>query len=631
MSAIAGVIAWGGGDAFAEQACRTLVRALEPYGPHATHVAASAGAAVARCLYRTLAEDDFDAQPWSGASGRLYVGDVRIDNREEVGAALGLAARRLPHAADANLLFLAWERWGEAVSDRVEGDFAAARWDGGRGRMTLIRSALSMKPLYMAATAELFAFSIMPEALTNLPEVGREPDLDVLARVVTLAPRHRFSTAYSRIERVPPGQRVEVARDGVTRRPIWDPPSEPVSGRSVKEAGGQMRELLDRATLACTRRAGGKVATHLSGGRDSSAVTASAACAARSGAVLALTGAPREAFAGEVFADWTADETSAAQATAAMHPNIVHRVCRHAGTFDLDELERVQAADQRPLCQPSQLPWRLATSGVAASEGASVLLTGSLGNLTISSGGERFLRDVLRLQGPAAWLRHAARTAGSSWPVWRSVLHGAIGPALPPPLYRLIRSAAGRGTAISLPILQQPYRHAAEQAFAAIDDARPRSALQQRRKMLIARDEAEKTSLRLWGIDVRDPTANKRLAEFCLTLPPEQLVDGRLGRPVFDEAFRDRLPAQVLRPARRGYQQADWYELFKPSDIRERFAAYAAEPAVAELIDLDFVRDLVHRWPASGWDRWEQVQLYRDHLLTALAVSAFLYRLGRPR
>lgn len=629
MSAIAGVIAWSG-NVHAGRACGSLLRRLEPYGPHASGLAGDGTAALGRCLYRTLAEDRFDAQPWRGGGGTLYVADARVDNREELSAALKLPAGRVKTLADATLLFLAWERWGEEVAARVHGDFAAARWDAARGRLTLLRSPLSMKPLYMAKTSKLAAFSTMPEALTTIPEVGRGPDLDVLARVVTLAPRAGFTTAYRNIERVAPGQKVEIARGGFRRTAIWKPAAEPVVGRSVGAAAEQMRELLDRATSARSRRPGGLLAAHLSGGRDSGAVATSAARLAGEGEVLAVTGAPRTGFAEEVFAGWTGDESPLASATAAMHPNMLHRICRFSGPFELEQLERVQAADQRPLYQPSQLPWWLATSTTAAEAGATVLLTGSLGNLTISSGGEAFLSDLRRLHGRGAWLREAARVAGSSWRGWRSVLHGALGPALPPSPYRLLRSAFGRGGRVSLPILQQPYRREAEDAFARLDSGPPRSALRERRQILEGQDKGEKVSLRLWGIDVRDPTSDRRLAEFCLTLPPEQLIDGRQGRPVFDRAFRDRLPPQVLRPTHRGYQQADWYELFRPADVRAGFAHYAAEPAVAEVIDLRFVEALLDGWPSGGWHRWKQVQLYRDHLLTALAVAAFLYRLGRP-
>ncbi len=63
-----------------------------------------------------------------------------------------------------------------------------------------------------------------------------------------------------------------------------------------------------------------------------------------------------------------------------------------------------------------------------------------------------------------------------------------------------------------------------------------------------------------WGIDVRDPTADRRLVEFCLAVPTDQFMRDGAPRALARRALADRLPAAVLNAPTKGYQAADWHE-----------------------------------------------------------------------
>ena len=91
MSALAGL--WNlGGKPDAAESCARMLAAQEIYGPHDGGKWSDGSLALGRRLYRTLPEDAFDRQPLQGAGERLVlVADVRLDNREELGASLDLA------------------------------------------------------------------------------------------------------------------------------------------------------------------------------------------------------------------------------------------------------------------------------------------------------------------------------------------------------------------------------------------------------------------------------------------------------------------------------------------------------------------------------------------------------------
>ena len=179
---------------------------------------------------------------------------------------------------------------------------------------------------------------------------------------------------------------------------------------------------------------------------------------------------------------------------------------------------------------------------------------------------------------------------------------------------------------LSVPILRQPYRRAAEASSReANGDPRPvQSFSDYRLEMLLRRDNAELLTLATSGLDARDPTSDRRLIEFCLSLPNDMLVSGRSARPLYERAMSNRIPPAVLANRRRGYQTAEWFEHFKPAEVRGAFRRYGENPIVQELIDLRYVERLIDGWPASGWGRRGQIYTYRNTLIGALALADFI-------
>lgn len=137
-----------------------------------------------------------------------------------------------------------------------------------------------------------------------------------------------------------------------------------------------------------------------------------------------------------------------------------------------------------------------------------------------------------------------------------------------------------------------------------------------------------KATLGGWRIERRDPTADRRLIEFCLAVPTEQyLHDGQI-KALPRRALADRLPKAVLDETRRGYQAGDWHE--KLTSVRDRVEAeidsLGESPSAARALDLARMRRLVENWPTSGWERDEVMHPYRLALLRGVSAGHFLRR-----
>ena len=135
-----------------------------------------------------------------------------------------------------------------------------------------------------------------------------------------------------------------------------------------------------------------------------------------------------------------------------------------------------------------------------------------------------------------------------------------------------------------------------------------------------------KGTLGRWRLDVRDPTADRRLIEFCLSVPAEQYL--RNGRPAALAAcaFADRLPPEVLDGRRKGLQAADWHEALTTDreNLRSEWKRLAEIPAAACLLDVPRVTALIESWPAGDWNSAEVTAAYRTLMLRATSIGHFL-------
>jgi asparagine synthase (glutamine-hydrolysing) len=129
-----------------------------------------------------------------------------------------------------------------------------------------------------------------------------------------------------------------------------------------------------------------------------------------------------------------------------------------------------------------------------------------------------------------------------------------------------------------------------------------------------------------WGIDTRDPTADRRLIELCLRIPVAQYLRGGRTRALARAAFADRLPPVIVAETRKGFQAADGYEGFTRAraEAARLVERLAGSDAAHEIFDVDRMRRLVADWPAGDWTSPPTQIHYRFALLRGLAAGHFL-------
>ncbi|WP_372001302.1 asparagine synthase-related protein [Tistrella mobilis] len=637
------------GNTEGDAALTRMLAAQAIYTPHARPGAADQGWADERItiglrLNPSLPEDIYDRQPVEGAGGRfVMVADLRLDNREDLAQELGISADRLKTMADSDLAMAAFERWELDCVHHFYGDFAFVVWDVRERRLLMARDHLGARPLhYHAGTlpggGRFFAVATMPRGLLALPWLRMAPDMERLNGFLALLPELGTNSFFEGIERLLPGHRAVVTADGGVRAEGWWNPAPPLLRLSSRDEYAEaLRTELDRAVRCRLRGAGDRVATHLSSGLDSSSVTATAARLIAPGRVTAYTSTVRPGYDDRfVDRDRMADEWPLASATARLYPNVDHVRVVNDGTSPIEMLGTGFQFMDRPILNPCNHVWMNQINDMARKAGHRVVLSGQMGNMSLSYDGYTFYPQLFLSGRFVRWFKEARGhvRAGGQWR-WRGMLAQSIGPALPSWAWLGLMKLAGRQMDLATISLLHPDRRA--RAFEAAKRAgfdlsyRPSlDSIELRLRVLRRVDGGNyhKAVLAGWGLDSRDPTSDIRLIEFAMRVPDEIFVENGGGRALARRAMTDRLPREVLAERRRGLQAPDWHEALtaKPELLDSTVEGILRSPAACEMLDTERLKRLHADMATTDLRKRDAMFVYRLAMLRGTAVGDFIRR-----
>ena len=568
-----------------------------------------------------------------GLDAQVRLAAARLDNSRDL-----LVAPHDPAAPgndDARVL-IGWHRaHGDAGLGRAYGDWSFAAWAPRQQRLTLARDHCGISTICYVQSSRFFAFAPSARPLLALPHVSKAPDELAIARALTTVPADGTSTAYRGVSRLPPGHKLVYEGGRVSLTRYWRPEEAPtLDWTRDEDYADALLDLLDRAVRArLTPRT--TVAVLLSSGLDSGAVCALAGPAVREdgGETVALTAVP----AGPHVAPHgcTGDEWPLASKTARMAGVTRHVPIDAAGASYVACIEGLQPALTTPPSLGANTLWLDESLRRARAAGARALLVGQAGNATASWNGTPSVWPLLRR---GTWTHAARRLGGFARALGPKGMHRAVRQAVVRPVITPARSAWTRWRSSPRPWERYSAIHP---DFAERLDlgrlmheaghdpyflsARPTRA---RRVGLVRSGAAGAGST--WhalschyGVDVRDPTIDARLIEFCLRVPDDQWwATGH--RSLIRRAMRGRLPDEVLRMTPRGVQSADrgYRVAAQRAEISAALGRLRRSPHASEILDVPRMSSVLDS--VSNGVTLENTRDTGVILLRGLAVGLFL-------
>lgn len=226
------------------------------------------------------------AQPMWTADGSLCIvfnGEIynHLELREEL---IGAGHHFLTDHSDTEVLLHGYRHWGQDFVSRLNGMWAFALYDRKRRELFLSRDRFGEKPLFYSLQNGAFAFASELTALIRHPQITAGIHEGSLKKYFAYGYIPAPSTLYRATFKLPGGHNLLLKCDAMTFRvsKYWDfvlEPFERPPAHPEEEWGEEIRDLL-RKSVRRRLMSDVPLGVFLSGGIDSSAITAFAAEAA---------------------------------------------------------------------------------------------------------------------------------------------------------------------------------------------------------------------------------------------------------------------------------------------------------------------------------------------------------------
>ena len=499
--------------------------------------------------------------------------------------------------SDTEVLLHAYQAWGLAGLERLEGIFAFALWDSARRRLILMRDRLGIKPLFYAWRGGRLAFGSEIKAVLAGGEADQSLDDQALMEFLWYGNAFEERTIYRGVRALQPGFRL-IIEDGQSRLEswwrveAWLPRVQPEANRHDMTTA--VREAVD-AAVARQLVSDVPVGIFLSGGVDSSSIAASAAVA--SGRRLA-------SYSVAFDYDRAVHELPKARLVAQTLGLDHHEVWVRGNALEEVISALVQVHDE-PFADAANVPLYLLARELRGT--IKVVLQGDGGD-EMFAGYRRY--SILRaaalwriwphwlermfsslLGGRGARIARIGAAAGNVDPALRMALLLTVETLRDPPTAMFREAVRRRLEAATDPFWA--YRRCASR-FADHDPVQQMLltdiSLQLPSQFLTKVDRATMAH----GIEARVPLLDDGVASLAIGLPSALKVRGSQKKIVLRDAMRGRLPAEILDGPKTGFGVP--YEEWLRGTLHE-FAR-------AAILDTSFV---------------ERFGLERTHLETALA------------
>ncbi len=488
---------------------------------------------------------------------------------------------------DSALLPHLYEESGSAFVEGLHGMFALALWDARERALLLARDRLGIKPLYWARTRDFLVFGSEIKAILASGLVETRIDRDAVDDLFSLSYPCPPRTMFAGIYELRPAHlmRARVGHPPDTPRRFWRAPFVPRGehrGVDAREAAEVFADLL-RAKVATHLEADVPVATYLSGGIDSSAITALAAEVRGEAPTTFSIGFRNPAHDEREYASCIASQLGAPNHAIVCGPETAHHYPQVLWHMEL------------PLQFPLALPLAL-LSRAAASHGFPAVLTGE-GADELLGGYDCFRVDKMRrlldrpvlrtlrphfyrkvygwLGSPEGLVDHLLAVQSRSAREVEAEFAG-----LYPPWYEVWATLGlerdqllSPGGHRARPIDRAPegFDALVRPDAAALHPLDAGLALELESRLpswiLAIADRAAMAN----GVEARVPLLDHEVVEFLAPLPPQLKMRGFLEKALLREAMRGRLPERIRTRRKRPFYTPiqPWFFGANPPDYVE--------------------------------------------------------------
>jgi asparagine synthase (glutamine-hydrolysing) len=203
------------------------------------------------------------------------ISDARLFNREVLCKELGVATASAKEISDPLLILYAYEKWGHDCVNHLDGEFAFVIWDRLKKEAYIARDHYGSRFLFYYLDKHQFHFASEAKALFSIP--GFSPNINEQWLVSYCLKSHHLSagmTPFEKINLVKKASYMVLSANNQKETTYWNPkPKDKIRFKNDSDYAERLLELMTDSVESRIRTPHG-VGLALSGGLDSSSIGA---------------------------------------------------------------------------------------------------------------------------------------------------------------------------------------------------------------------------------------------------------------------------------------------------------------------------------------------------------------------
>jgi asparagine synthase (glutamine-hydrolysing) len=532
-----------------------------------------------------------DHSAWIVFNGEVY-------NHHELRHELEQRGHRFRSQSDTEAIVHAYDEWGDACVEHLDGMFAFAIADVRARRVLLARDRLGKKPLFHAMFNGVLHFASEIKSIKASPLWNGRVNLDSVEGYLSLGYFVAPATAYHHVHKLEPAHTLSIDGARLSDRQYWDITAFDTDDRPHDAL---VEEIDARLAAAVSRRLESEVpiGAFLSGGIDSGLIVSYMADALGNSPVTASVGFDQSAHNELEPAGLTASHFATRHHTETIEPNLE------------DVLDPIVRSFDEPFADPSAIPTYYVSK--MARRHVTVALSGDGGDEAFGGYAWRYVPHALEAQArkfvPGSAGRAAASWLGARWPRARSLPRplrlgnvlenlgrdpaGAYYADLcflkPQDARALLGKAPSRDPSDS-PVYDQvtrPYR-----------ECRSESAVQRAQyadlKVYLPNDPLVKVDRMSMAnsLEIRCPLLDHKLIELAFRIPTHRKMPNGRPKSLLRGLAEKRLPRKIIHMPKRGFTAPTGAWLAGPYAEQFRNDVLGPSARSRDIVDTDRVARL---------------------------------------
>lgn len=497
--------------------------------------------------------------------------DAVLSNHNELAHELGLVAT----VPDGKLIMAAYQCWGKKCIDHLIGSFAFAIYDTKANEVHLVSDHVGSRCLFYYYSNHRLYFSTIArpiQQLIHLTPSLNESWIVYCASVNTPILNHDDEDSpFNQILHVPCANWLTICADSVTREQYWNP----VQTRKtlhLKNDESYQREFVSmmNTTIGSSINSSSEVGILLSSGLDSSSIACTAApiLAKNKKKLFSYTSIPVSDYKKDCSNFFITDESEGIKTICNRYSNITPRFSDYNGRNALNASDELLDILDLPTKSSNNTVWENELLKLAQSDHCKIVLNGQTGNTTVSYGNVLVYLNILLMRGRVISFTKEVNAISKNYHIsrkeilrkYKSLFKQTVRYHLP---FKLADDLSNnicikQSYLTSSTLLKKIKKIYSNQKLTYIESKKDIYKTMYTPLVYSQIGEIQTKFGLKYGLLLKDPFTDKRMIEFCLSLPLRCYVGRGTERRLIRVYMKGIVPDEILGNIHhRGLQSAD--------------------------------------------------------------------------